>query len=93
LTGSPHRSIWLSPNQWVIAVIENTAGQGSNLGYRFEQIAHIISRVRQGERVGVCLDTAHTFAAGYDIRTEESFSTTIEEFDRILGFRYLRGSI
>jgi deoxyribonuclease IV len=81
----------LAATDGVIAVIENTAGQGSNLGFRFEQIARIISRVRQNNRVGVCLDTAHTFAAGYDLRTEESFTATLAEFDRILGIRYLRG--
>jgi deoxyribonuclease-4 len=75
----------------VTAVIENTAGQGSNLGFRFEQIARIIERVDDRNRVGVCLDTAHTFAAGYDLRTPESLTATLEEFDRIVGFDYLRG--
>ncbi len=83
--------IALAETEGVTAVIENTAGQGSNIGYRFEQIARIISRVRQGDRVGVCLDTAHAFGAGYDIRTPEAFSTTLTEFDRIVGLRYLRG--
>lgn len=75
----------------VTAVIENTAGQGTNLGYTFEQIAHIIDKVDDKSRVGVCLDTAHTLAAGYEIRTEESFEETFTKFDRIVGFRYLKG--
>jgi deoxyribonuclease-4 len=83
--------IALAETEGVTAVIENTAGQGSNLGFRFEQIARLISLVRRGDRVGVCLDTAHTFAAGYDIRTPEAFAATLDEFDRIVGFRYLRG--
>ena len=76
----------------VTAVIENTAGQGSNLGFRFEQIAWIIEGIGDQNRVGVCLDTAHAFAAGYDLRTPESFAVTLEEFDRIIGFQYLRGA-
>ena len=81
----------LAGTEWVIAVIENTAGQGSNLGIRFEQIAWIIERVDDRNRVGVCLDTAHAFAAGYDLRTPEAFDRTLAAFDRIVGFRYLRG--
>ena len=83
--------IALNETKGVTAVIENTAGQGSNLGFRFEQIARILSRVRGSNRVGVCLDTAHAFAAGYDFRTPEAFAATLEEFDRIVGFRYLKG--
>ncbi|MHB8910661.1 MAG: deoxyribonuclease IV [Syntrophales bacterium] len=83
--------IALSETEGVTAVIENTAGQGSNLGFRFEQIVRILSQVRGEDRVGVCLDTAHTFAAGYDLRTPETFSGTLAEFDRIVGFRHLRG--
>jgi len=75
----------------VTAVIENTAGQGSNMGYRFEQIASIISRIRDKSRIGVCLDTAHTFASGYDLRTKAAYEETWEVFDRIVGFEYLRG--
>jgi len=81
----------LSETNGVTAVIENTAGQGSNLGFRFEQIARIIEGIGDQSRVGVCLDTAHAFAAGYDLRTPESFAASLEEFDRIIGFRYLRG--
>ncbi len=75
----------------VKAVIENTAGQGSNLGYSFEQIAHIIERVDDKSRIGVCIDTCHAFAAGYDLSTEEGYEHTWQEFDRTIGMRYLCG--
>ena len=75
----------------VTAVIENTAGQGSNLGFRFEHLAYIIDRVEDKSRVGVCLDTCHTFAAGYDLRTREALDATFAEFERVVGFEYLRG--
>lgn len=75
----------------VTAVIENTAGQGTNLGYSFEHLAAIIDRVEDKSRVGVCLDTCHTFTAGYDLRTVEASEATFAEFDTIVGFRYLRG--
>lgn len=75
----------------VTAVLENTAGQGSNLGFRFEHLAYIIDRVEDKSRVGVCLDTCHTFAAGYDLRTPEALDATFAEFDRVVGFNYLRG--
>lgn len=75
----------------VCAVIENTAGQGTNLGYTFEQIAAIIDRVEDKSRVGVCIDTAHTLAAGYDIKTEQGFTETFRHFDEVIGFSYLRG--
>jgi len=72
-------------------VIENTAGQGTNLGYRFEHLAHIIERVEDKRRIGVCLDTCHTFTGGYDLRTREAYDATMEAFDRIVGFEYLSG--
>ena len=75
----------------VTAVLENTAGQGSNLGYRFEQLAYIIERVEDKSRVGVCIDTCHAFAAGYDLRTTEACERTFAKFERIIGFEYLRG--
>ena len=75
----------------VIAVIENTAGQGSNLGYRFEHLAEIIDQVEDKNRVGVCLDTCHLFSAGYDISSLASCDDTFRQFDEIVGFRYLRG--
>ncbi len=75
----------------VTAVIENTAGQGSNLGYSFEQLAEIINQVEDKSRVGVCIDTCHMFAAGYDIRTLESCADVFEQFEKIVGFEYLKG--
>ena len=75
----------------VTAVIENTAGQGSNVGYRFEHLAAIIERVEDRSRVGVCLDTCHTFTAGYDLRTPEACEATFAEFERVVGFEYLCG--
>ena len=75
----------------VTAVIENTAGQGSNLGFRFEQIAYIIERVEDKSRVGCCIDTCHAFAAGYDLRTAAACEATFAEFDRVVGMQYLRG--
>jgi deoxyribonuclease-4 len=81
----------LEQTSGVTAVIENTAGQGSNLGYRFEHLAAIIDRVEDKSRVGVCLDTCHTFTAGYDLRTTEACDRTFDEFERIVGFSYLRG--
>ncbi|HHT22790.1 MAG TPA: deoxyribonuclease IV [Bacteroidales bacterium] len=81
----------LEKTNGVIAVIENTAGQGSAIGYRFEEIAQIIDQVEDKSRVGVCLDTAHTLAAGYEIRTRETFDETFKKFDEIIGFEYLQG--
>ena len=81
----------LDRTRGVTAVIENTAGQGSNLGSSFEQLADPIERVEDRSRVGVCIDTCHAFAAGYDLRTAEACDRTFAEFDRIVGFRYLRG--
>ena len=84
-------NIALDQTKGVTAVIENTAGQGTNLGHTFEQIAHIIDKVEDKSRVGVCIDTAHTLAAGYEIRTEESFKKTFQSFEDIVGFKYLKG--
>ncbi len=81
----------LAQTTGVVAVIENTAGQGSNLGWRFEHLAEIINQVEDRSRVGICLDTCHTFVAGYDLRTEEACEATFAEFDRVVGFSYLRG--
>jgi len=80
----------LARTEGVIAVIENTAGQGSNLGYRFEHLATIIAQVEDRSRVGVCLDTCHTFTAGYDLRTPQTCDATFGEFDQVVGFQYLR---
>ncbi|MCL6268406.1 deoxyribonuclease IV [Sansalvadorimonas sp. 2012CJ34-2] len=75
----------------IIAVIENTAGQGSNLGWKFEHLAWIINGVKDKSRVGVCLDTCHTFAAGYDLRTAAACEKTFAEFEKVVGFKYLKG--
>lgn len=84
-------NIALDKTRNVTAVIENTAGQGSNLGFRFEHLATIIEHVEDKTRVGVCIDTCHTFAGGYDLRTEADCEATFAEFERIVGFHYLRG--
>lgn len=81
----------LEKTKGVAAVIENTAGQGSNLGYSFAHIARIIDRVEDKERVGVCIDTCHAFSAGYDLASESGYEKTWKEFDEIIGFKYLRG--
>lgn len=84
-------NITLGKTKGVTAVIENTAGQGSNMGYRFEHLASIIDQVEDKSRVGVCIDTCHTFASGYDLRTVSECKKTFSEFERIVGFEYLRG--
>ncbi|MGM0506112.1 MAG: deoxyribonuclease IV, partial [Bacteroidota bacterium] len=81
----------LDQTESVVAVIENTAGQGTNMGHRFEHLKAIIDGVEQKERVGVCIDTAHAFAAGYDLRTEEAYKGTLDTFGEIVGFEWLRG--
>lgn len=72
-------------------MIENTAGQGSNLGFKFEHLAAIIDGVEDKSRVGVCIDTCHAFAAGYDLRTPAECEKTFADFARTVGFKYLRG--
>ena len=84
-------NIALDKTEGVIAVIENTAGQGSNLGWQFEELAEIIEHVEDKSRVGVCLDTCHTFAAGYDLRTEDACKKTFQQFADTVGFEYLKG--
>lgn len=81
----------LSKTEGVTAVIENTAGQGSNLGFKFEHIAYIIDKVEDKSRVGVCIDTCHSFAAGYDLASEEGFKATFSHYEKTIGFKYLRG--
>ena len=81
----------LAQTEQVTAVIENTAGQGSNVGFSFYHLAHIIDKVNDKSRVGVCLDTCHTYSAGYDIKTEEGYAATFAEFEQVVGFRYLKG--
>ena len=80
----------LAQTEGVAAVIENTAGQGTNLGWKFEHIRRIIDGVEDKSRVGVCIDTCHTLAAGYDLSTELGYESCMEEFDRIIGLGYLR---
>lgn len=82
-------NITLDRTQGVTAVIENTAGQGSNMGFSFYQLAQIIEQVNDKSRVGICLDTCHTYSAGYDIR--DNYDAVWKEFDEVVGFKYLRG--
>jgi apurinic endonuclease (APN1) len=83
-------NIALDKTRGVTAVIENTAGQGTNVGFSFQHIAHIIGKVEDKTRVGVCIDTCHTYSAGYDIKTEEGYAQTFKEFDETIGAHYLR---
>lgn len=83
-------NITLDQTKDVVAVIENTAGQGSNLGFEFEHLAEIIDQVEDKSRVGVCIDTCHTFVAGYDLRTQEDCERTFKQFEEIVGYEYLR---
>ncbi len=83
-------NIALDRTQGVTAVIENTAGQGSNVGFSFQHLAYIIDRVEDKQRVGVCLDTCHTYSAGYDIKTAEGYDNTFSEFDSTIGPSYLK---
>jgi deoxyribonuclease IV len=84
-------NICLHKTKGVTAVIENTAGQGSAVGYRFEHLGAIIEMIEDKNRVGVCLDTCHAYAAGYDIKDENGYEITFREFDQIIGLKYLRG--
>ncbi len=84
-------NIALQKTSGVSAVIENTAGQGSNLGFRFEHLAYIVARVNDKSRVGVCIDTCHAFTSGYDLSTAEGFKKVFADFERIIGFKYLKG--
>jgi len=84
-------NIALDKTTGVIAVIENTAGQGTNLGHTFEQIKLIIDGVEDKARVGVCIDTCHAYTSGYDVKTVKGFKDTFEKFDSIIGFKYLKG--
>lgn len=84
-------NLTLEKTNGVVAVLENTAGQGSNLGYKFEHLARIIDRVEDKSRVGVCIDTCHAYSAGYDLATEEGYNETWKKFDEIIGKDYLKG--
>ena len=83
-------NLTLEQTSGVTAVLESTAGQGSNLGYRFEHLARIIDHVEDKSRVGVCVDTCHAHSAGFDLADEEGYRKTWEDFDRIIGAHYLR---
>ena len=72
-------------------VLENTAGQGSNLGYDFAQLAYVIGKISNKDRIGVCIDTCHAFAAGYDLRSQQAYERTMSEFDRAIGYKFLSG--
>ncbi|MDK2977325.1 MAG: deoxyribonuclease [Bacteroidales bacterium] len=84
-------NIALDKTKGVTAVIENTAGQGTNMGHTLEQIKYIIEHVADKNRVGVCIDTAHAMAAGYDFLSDDSYKKFWDEFDKIIGFKYLKG--
>lgn len=71
-------------------LLENMAGQGTRLGHRFEQLAWLLEHTVEGERLGICLDTCHAFAAGYELRTPEGYAATIESFDRTIGLERLK---
>jgi len=81
----------LEKTSGVIAVIENTAGQGTNVGYSFQQIRKMIDQVSDKSRVGVCIDTCHAYSAGYDIKTIEGYVKVFQEFGEVIGFEYLKG--
>ena len=80
----------LERTKGVTAVIENTAGQGTNVGFQFWQLAAIIDGVHDKSRVGVCIDTCHTFTSGYDLADADSYAVTWKEFGRLIGFKYLK---
>jgi deoxyribonuclease IV len=84
-------NIVLDKTKGVAAVIENTAGQGSNLGYNFEQLSFIIGKVEDKSRVGVCIDTCHAYTSGYNLKTPEGFAETFRLLDKIVGLKYLLG--
>lgn len=75
----------------VTVILENTAGQGSNIGSKFEEIGKIINLIEDKNRIGVCLDTCHTLASGYELKDEEGYNKTLDEFEKYIGFKYLRG--
>ncbi len=91
ISESLNRALDATADSDIKLVIENTAGQGSNLGYKFEHLAQIIDKVEDKSRMGVCIDTCHMFTAGYDIRTREAYDKTWNDFDNIVGREYLMG--
>jgi len=83
-------NITLDKTSGVTAVIENTAGQGTNVGFSFQHLSYIIDKVEDKSRIGVCIDTCHTYSAGYDLKTEEGYKHTFQEFDETIGASYLK---
>jgi deoxyribonuclease-4 len=84
-------NVALEKTSGVTAVIENTAGQGTNLGHTFEQLRFIIDNVEDKSRVGVCIDTCHAYTSGYDVKSPDGFKKTFDSFGEIIGFEYLKG--
>lgn len=84
-------NIVLDKTKGVTAVIENTSGQGTNMGYKFEQLRYMIDKVDDKSRVGICIDTCHAFTSGYNIKSPEGYAETFSLFDKIVGFNYLKG--
>ncbi|QFQ31984.1 deoxyribonuclease IV [Buchnera aphidicola] len=84
-------NIALEKTNNITAVIENTAGQGTNVGYCFEHLYEIINQVDDKSRIGVCLDTCHLFSSGYDLRTKENCQNTFNKFFNLIGLKYLKG--
>jgi deoxyribonuclease IV len=84
-------NIVLDKTKGVTAVIENVAGQGTNIGHTFEQLRTIIENVEDKSRIGVCIDTCHAFTSGYDVKSQDGFTKTFEKFSEIIGFKFLRG--
>jgi deoxyribonuclease IV len=80
----------LAETETALLVIEGTAGQGAHVGYRFEHLAELIRTSKDKSRVGVCLDTCHLFGAGFDIRTPKTYKQVIDDFDKIVGLKYLK---
>ncbi len=81
----------ISETEYLITVIENTAGQGGAIGYKFEHLSQIINGIDDKNRIGVCLDTCHTYTSGYDITSKESYEKTFDLFESVVGFKYLKG--
>src|SRR5450759_27540 len=84
-------NIVLDKTKGVTAVIENTAGQGTNMGYKFEQLRYMIDKVDDKSRVGICIDTCHAFTSGYNIKSPEGYAETFSLYEKIVGFNYLKG--
>ena len=84
-------NIVLDKTKGVTAVIENTSGQGTNMGYKFEQLRYMIDKVDDKSRVGICIDTCHAFTSGYNIKSPEGYAETFSLFEKIVGFNYLKG--